>query len=237
MIRCHGVIMPREPLRHSRQTINQPCAITHQTGTGNPALTVPWRVPTSTRSLRFVCLPQMSLARVPRTPLGRRCFIHHLSLTRTSSSPRLSTPNELLLLRAKSASHIQMAPLGASRNTLAGVSLVALGAGAFLYARAYSSSSNSHSSNQSRGTSSPAKSNGSRSISTSKDVGSETSAKQEAQQQTRAPAAAGPEAQPPAGSAAGGPKQPCGGCDCGLMEPGPLEGTMHAYERHVIICR
>lgn len=32
-------------------------------------------------------------------------------------------------------------------------------------------------------------------------------------------------------------KQPCGGCDCGLMEPGPIEGTMHAYERHVIICR
>ncbi|CAM9850965.1 unnamed protein product, partial [Laminaria digitata] len=31
-------------------------------------------------------------------------------------------------------------------------------------------------------------------------------------------------------------KSPCEGCDCGMMEPGPLEGTMHAYERHVIIC-
>lgn len=34
------------------------------------------------------------------------------------------------------------------------------------------------------------------------------------------------------------PKTPCEGCDCGLGEaPGPLEGTMNAYERHVIICR
>lgn len=34
------------------------------------------------------------------------------------------------------------------------------------------------------------------------------------------------------------PKTPCDGCDCGLGEaPGPLEGTMNAYERHVIICR
>lgn len=33
-------------------------------------------------------------------------------------------------------------------------------------------------------------------------------------------------------------KTPCEGCDCGLgEEPGPLEGTMNAYERHVIICR
>lgn len=36
-------------------------------------------------------------------------------------------------------------------------------------------------------------------------------------------------------------KQPCDGCDCGLNggsePPGPLEGTMHTYERHVIICR
>lgn len=39
----------------------------------------------------------------------------------------------------------------------------------------------------------------------------------------------------------GGSKQPCEGCDCGLNggaePPGPLEGTMHAYERHIIICR
>lgn len=39
----------------------------------------------------------------------------------------------------------------------------------------------------------------------------------------------------------GGSKQPCEGCDCGLNgaaePPGPLEGTMHAYESHIIICR
>lgn len=44
---------------------------------------------------------------------------------------------------------------------------------------------------------------------------------------------------------AGARKEPCEGCDCGLGSagggdmgpPGPVEGTMHTYERHVIICR
>ena len=42
---------------------------------------------------------------------------------------------------------------------------------------------------------------------------------------------------PKAGAISDESKQACEGCDCGLMEPGPIEGTMHAYERHVIICR
>ena len=119
--------------------------------------------------------------------------------------------------RAAAAPHkpnFRMAPFSmTSRHNsraLAGAGIVALGAGAYLCARAYSS----------RSRSALAKADAARAITsrgglTLKDIREKKSVVAENEKA----------------------KSPCEGCDCGMMEPGPLEGTMHAYERHVIICR
>lgn len=99
-------------------------------------------------------------------------------------------------------------------NALAGASIcVALGASAFLCARAYSSSSSKR----------------------SREVLPAAGSRDRVPGTGKSQEGAGPEKAAATPTAA--PKQPCGGCDCGLMEPGPLEGSMHAYERHIIICR
>eukprot|EP00752_Nemacystus_decipiens_P010403 g9270.t1 len=104
--------------------------------------------------------------------------------------------------------------MSSKHNAIAGASLcVALGASAFLCARAYSSSRRSCEALPAAG---------------SKDGVRETSKSEDGASRESEAAAATPTAAPT--------KKPCGGCDCGLMEPGPLEGTMHAYERHIIIC-
>lgn len=105
----------------------------------------------------------------------------------------------------------------ASRNNkaLAGAGIVALGAGAFLCARVYSRARVADSSKKS--------------LPSSVRV-ADTVLGVALPRETQAPAKT-LEAQTTSTSG------PCGGCDCGMMEPGPLEGTMHAYERHVIICR
>ena len=99
-----------------------------------------------------------------------------------------------------------------STRALAGAGIVALGAGAYLCARAYSS----------RSRSALARADAARSMT----VGGALTLKEIRENKEVLKSAEVPES-----------KSPCEGCDCGMMEPGPLEGTMHAYERHVIICR
>lgn len=118
--------------------------------------------------------------------------------------------------------------MSSKHNAIAGASLcVALGAGALLAARAFSTSSTSSTSTSKRSRDAlPAAGSRDRVPETSKNQGDATG-----KPETTASIPASPSA------TATTTKQPCGGCDCGLMEPGPLEGTMHAYERHIIICR
>lgn len=100
------------------------------------------------------------------------------------------------------------------RNALAGAGLVALGAGALLCARAYR---------------------------TRMSAATKESPRSESKNGSLAPRTTTPSKDAKGGAADAdqeGRKTPCDGCDCGLGEaPGPLEGTMGAYERHVIICR
>lgn len=113
--------------------------------------------------------------------------------------------------------------MSSKKNALASASIcVALGASAFLCARAYSSSSSSNKSSSSTG-------GGRRSSGALPAAGSRGRVPETGRSQD--------DASPKKEAAPTSTKQPCGGCDCGLMEPGPLEGTMHAYERHIIICR
>ena len=112
--------------------------------------------------------------------------------------------------------NVRMAPFAMipryNSRALAGAGIVALGAGAYLCARAY----------RSRSRSALARADAARSIT----VGGGLTLKDIRENAEVPKSAAVPES-----------KSPCEGCDCGMMEPGPLEGTMHAYERHVIICR
>eukprot|EP00903_Cladosiphon_okamuranus_P008464 g8132.t1 len=109
-------------------------------------------------------------------------------------------------------------------NALASAGIcVALGASAFLCARAYSSS---------RSSSSSSKSSSRRSFGALPAAGSRDRVPEAEMSKNDANPKNEGATPPPATTT----KQPCGGCDCGLMEPGPLEGSMHAYERHIIIC-
>lgn len=99
------------------------------------------------------------------------------------------------------------------QHALAGAGLFALGAGAILCVRMYSAriSSLAKKTLRSDGEASSLSVNGPQSLGDREVVSPSTEAP---------------------------PKTPCDGCDCGLGEaPGPLEGSMNAYERHVIICR
>lgn len=150
---------------------------------------------------------------------------HHLTRTLTRYH-RLGSNNTKK--RSNSAAIVHHLPSGiisapcammtASRNNkaLTGAGIVALGVGTLLCARAYS---------RARVAGAPKNS-----TQTSVDV-KETAVGAALPREPEAPAKA--QAQSPTTSTSG----PCEGCDCGMMAPGPLEGTMHAYERHIIICR
>ena len=117
--------------------------------------------------------------------------------------------------------------MSSRHNAITSASLcVALGAGAFLCARAYSKSISSSNGSGLRTRESLA-------VAASKNGVPES----ESTRETRPAGDVNSEKEPATTTAADAPAKPCGGCDCGLMEPGPIEGTMHAYERHIIICR
>ncbi|CAM9687696.1 unnamed protein product [Ectocarpus sp. 4 AP-2014] len=161
----------------------------------------------------------MSLwTRVPRCPTHHWRVLCHPTQTLASRITHWPGTAPREEPTAAAAAHGLMAP--SSRQTLAGASLVALGAGALLCARAYGSGSTTTGS-RSRGSSSLAGSE----VSVSSSPGRKTAEVEEMSENTQTE-----------GDGQAAPKQPCGGCDCGLMEPGPIEGTMHAYERHIIIC-
>lgn len=151
----------------------------------------------------------------------RRLLQHYRRFTpniQSTGKALLAAPRHGTLDPRKMRGHLSMS---SRHNAIASASIcVALGAGAFLCARAFSTSNGSTSS-----ISSTRRSHKALSAAGSKDGVPETSRSQD-------DASRGKDAATPAPT-----KQPCGGCDCGLMEPGPLEGTMHAYERHIIICR
>lgn len=104
-----------------------------------------------------------------------------------------------------------------SSRALVGASIAALGAGAFLCARAYTSKARA----PSLATRAASSSNGSSTPKNASAAGTNGSTAKPALQTEDSDSK----------------KEACEGCDCGLMEPGPLEGTMHAYDKHVIICR
>lgn len=165
----------------------------------------------------------MSLwTRVPRCPTHHWRILCHPTRTLASYiTHRPGTPPREERTTAAAAATIQGQMAPSSRQTLAGASLLALGAGALLCARAYGSGSTT---------------TGSRSRGSLSAAGSEDSASSSPGRKTAEAKEPSEKAQT-AGDGPAAPKQPCGGCDCGLMEPGPIEGTMHAYERHIIICR
>lgn len=166
----------------------------------------------------------------------QRRLLHHIRQQFTppsrliaSNNARNSVPciqQATELANGKSHTYVQMS---SRRNALAGASIVALGAGAVLCARAYSKSSSRSSSRSTNGTGTTSR----EALSTARSKTAETPPAEASGKINGIVGAEGAAdtCPPPA------PKQPCGGCDCGLMEPGPLEGTMHAYERHIIICR
>lgn len=154
------------------------------------------------------------------TPLMVQRMAHHLTRTLTRYHWLRTNNTNTAAIVHHATRGINSAPcaiMTASRNNkaLAGAGIVALGAGAFLCARAYSRARVADSSKKP--------------LPSSVRVGEAVvSAALPRETQARAKT---PEAQTTSTSG------PCEGCDCGMMEPGPLEGTMHAYERHVIICR
>lgn len=162
---------------------------------------------------------------VQRRVAHKLCF-----LTRTlTSSRRLRSNNdnnnkstEAVVGQQSTIPFASMSPFAMtsghnSSRALAGAGIVALGAGAFLCARAYSSRSRA-----------------------AAEAAANAMMVEDAQVVADKAAQNGNVSRTGGATAADNgvtEKSPCEGCDCGLMEPGPLEGTMHAYERHVIICR
>lgn len=164
----------------------------------------------------------------PRRMVPQRRLLRHIIQLTPSSRQPISVTGSLYRSarstkareRANPNPYVQMST---RHNALTGASIVALGAGAFLCARAYSNSC-SKSSTSATGTTSTTSLEALSAARSATKGPAESSEKKNSIGAQRAA-----ETSPP--------KKPCGGCDCGLMEPGPLEGTMHAYERHIIICR
>lgn len=141
--------------------------------------------------IRPIARTLTSFSSWPCTSFTAGAAPHKSTATTTSSTPTVPMSPFAMTSRHNS-------------RALAGAGIVALGAGAYLCARAFN--------NRSRVAA----------VSTAQAIAVEGTS------QARANGVAEKE------TAA---KSPCEGCDCGMMEPGPLEGTMHAYERHVLICR